>query len=35
MVNIAQSAITKSIQELEEELRLKLFGRTAKGMLLT
>lgn len=35
MVNIAQSAITKSIQELEEELRLKLFERTAKGMLLT
>ncbi len=35
MVSIAQSAITKSIQELEDELGVRLFERTTKGMLLT
>jgi DNA-binding transcriptional LysR family regulator len=35
MVNIAQSAITKSIQELEDEIGVRLFDRTAKGMQLT
>ncbi|MEQ1659546.1 MAG: LysR family transcriptional regulator [Hylemonella sp.] len=35
MINIAQSAVTKSIQELEDTLGVKLFERTAKGMVLT
>ena len=35
MVNIAQSAITKSILELEEEVDTKLFDRLPKGMQLT
>ncbi|WP_396432611.1 LysR family transcriptional regulator [Limnohabitans sp.] len=35
MISIAQSALTKSIQELEESLGVKLFQRSAKGMLLT
>lgn len=35
MLNIAQSAITKSILELEDTLRVQLFERTPKGMLLT
>lgn len=35
MVNIAQSAMTKSIHELEDELNAQLFLRTAKGMILT
>jgi DNA-binding transcriptional LysR family regulator len=35
MVNIAQSAITKSILELEDEVGTKLFERMPKGMQLT
>jgi DNA-binding transcriptional LysR family regulator len=35
MLSIAQSAITKSILELEDELGVKLFERHAKGMALT
>jgi DNA-binding transcriptional LysR family regulator len=35
MVNIAQSAVTKSIQELEESLGVRLFERTSRGMVLT
>lgn len=35
MLNIAQSAITKSILELEDELGLVLFERSPKGMRLT
>lgn len=35
MINIAQSAVTKSIQELEDALGVKLFERTTKGMALT
>jgi DNA-binding transcriptional LysR family regulator len=35
MLNIAQSAITKSILELEETLGVKLFERSARGMVLT
>ena len=35
MINIAQSAVTKSIQELEDALGVQLFERTAKGMVLT
>lgn len=35
MINIAQSAVTKSIQELEDALGVKLFERSAKGMALT
>ncbi len=35
MINIAQSAVTKSILELEDTLGVKLFERTAKGMVLT
>ncbi|WP_416548378.1 LysR family transcriptional regulator [Limnohabitans sp. DCL3] len=35
MISIAQSALTKSIQELEDSLGVKLFERSAKGMLLT
>ena len=35
MLNIAQSAITKSILELEEILGVRLFERSARGMLLT
>jgi len=35
MINIAQSAVTKSIQELEDTLGVRLFERTTKGMVLT
>jgi DNA-binding transcriptional LysR family regulator len=35
MLNIAQSALTKSMQELEGELGQRLFERSAKGMTLT
>lgn len=35
MINIAQSAVTKSVQELESVLGVTLFERTAKGMVLT
>ena len=35
MINIAQSAVTKSVQELEESLGVQLFERTSKGMALT
>jgi DNA-binding transcriptional LysR family regulator len=35
MLNIAQSAITKSVLELEDELGLVLFERSPKGMRLT
>jgi DNA-binding transcriptional LysR family regulator len=35
MINIAQSAVTKSVQELEDTLGVKLFERTPKGMVLT
>lgn len=35
MINIAQSAVTKSIQELEESLGVKLFMRSSRGMVLT
>jgi DNA-binding transcriptional LysR family regulator len=35
MLNIAQSAVTKSLQELEEELGQPLFGRSSRGMTLT
>jgi DNA-binding transcriptional LysR family regulator len=35
MLNIAQSALTKSMQELEEELGQRLFDRSSKGMSLT
>lgn len=35
MINIAQSAVTKSIQELEDALGVALFERTSKGMVLT
>jgi DNA-binding transcriptional LysR family regulator len=35
MLNIAQSALTKSVMELEDTLGLKLFERTSKGMALT
>ena len=35
MLNIAQSAVTKSIQELESEVGQSLFARSARGMLLT
>ncbi len=35
MVNIAQSAVTKSILELEDTLGQKLFDRSSKGMELT
>lgn len=35
MINIAQSAVTKSVQELEESLGVRLFERTSKGMALT
>lgn len=35
MLNIAQSAITKSILELEETLGVRLFERSARGMVLT
>lgn len=35
MINIAQSALTKSILELEDTLGLRLFDRTARGMVLT
>ncbi len=35
MLNIAQSAITKSVLELEDTVGLKLFERSSKGMVLT
>lgn len=35
MINIAQSAVTKSILELEETLGVQLFERSARGMVLT
>lgn len=35
MLNIAQSAVTKSIQELEHSLGMALFERSARGMVLT
>jgi DNA-binding transcriptional LysR family regulator len=35
MLNIAQSAVTKSVLELEDTLGLKLFERSSKGMELT
>jgi len=35
MLNIAQSAITKSVQELEDSLGVTLFERSSRGMLLT
>lgn len=35
MINIAQSAVTKSVQELEASLGVQLFERTCKGMALT
>ncbi len=35
MINIAQSAVTKSVLELEDALGVKLFERTARGMVLT
>jgi DNA-binding transcriptional LysR family regulator len=35
MLNIAQSAVTKSMQELEDELGARLFERSSRGMQLT
>ena len=35
MLNIAQSAVTKSLQELEDELGQPLFARSSRGMTLT
>jgi DNA-binding transcriptional LysR family regulator len=35
MLNIAQSAVTKSMQELEDELGRQLFERSSRGMQLT
>ncbi len=35
MINIAQSAVTKSVQELEESLGVRLFERSSRGMVLT
>lgn len=35
MLNIAQSAVTKSVLELEDNLGVKLFERTPRGMQLT
>ena len=35
MLNIAQSAVTKSMQELEDELGRPLFARSSRGMQLT
>jgi DNA-binding transcriptional LysR family regulator len=35
MLNIAQSALTKSMQELEDELGSRLFERSSRGMMLT
>lgn len=35
MINIAQSALTKSVQELEDALGVRLFERTSRGMVLT
>lgn len=35
MINIAQSAVTKSVLELEETLGVRLFQRTSRGMVLT
>ncbi|HRC38681.1 MAG TPA: LysR family transcriptional regulator, partial [Rubrivivax sp.] len=35
MLNIAQSAVTKSMQELEDELGQPLFERSSRGMRMT
>ena len=35
MLNIAQSAVTKSMQELEDEVGQDLFERSSRGMTLT
>lgn len=35
MLNIAQSAVTKSVQEVEDRLGLPLFERSSRGMVLT
>lgn len=35
MLNIAQSAVTESMQELEDELGRRLFARSSRGMQLT
>ena len=35
MINVAQSALTKSIQDLEESLGVRLFDRNSRGMVLT
>jgi DNA-binding transcriptional LysR family regulator len=35
MINVAQSALTKSIQDVEDTLGVQLFERTARGMVLT
>lgn len=35
MISIAQSAVTKSVQELEESLGVRLFERSSRGMVLT
>ena len=35
MINIAQSALTKSVHEMEDTLGLRLFERSSKGMVLT
>jgi DNA-binding transcriptional LysR family regulator len=35
MLNIAQSAVTKSMQEVEDELGRQLFARSSRGMQLT
>jgi DNA-binding transcriptional LysR family regulator len=35
MVNVAQSALTKSVQELEDAVGVRLFDRSPKGMSLT
>jgi DNA-binding transcriptional LysR family regulator len=35
MINIAQSALTKSVQELENALGVNLFERSSRGMVLT
>lgn len=35
MINIAQSALTKSVQDMEESLGVRLFDRSSRGMVLT
>ena len=35
MINIAQSALTKSVQNMEESLGVRLFDRSSRGMVLT